>query len=97
MGLAAPALQTITAARMIDNEPAHLLRCQVEKVKTILATDRGPREHPDTQLMNQGSRLQGVGVTLPPEISGSQAAQLPVNSGNELPASFIVSSPPFGE
>jgi len=60
MGLAAPALQTTTAARMIDNEPAHLLRCQVEKVKTILATDRGPREHPDAQLISRHTQPRVV-------------------------------------
>jgi hypothetical protein len=97
VGLAAATLQAIAAAGVIDNQPAHLLGGQVEKVQAILAADGGAGEHSHAELVDQGGGLKRVGVKFLPKINGGEVPQLTVDSGDELAAGFVVSAAPLGE
>jgi hypothetical protein len=82
---------------VIDDEPAHLLGRQVEKVEAILATHGGPGEHSNAEFVDKSRGLKRVGVEFLAEINGGKVPQLTVDSRDELAAGFVVSSAPFGE
>src|SRR5579871_1264448 len=95
MHLIAAALQSFAPSGMVDDEAAHLLRCHMQKVQTVLAAHRRPREHADAELIDERGGLEREGLPFPAQIDRGQPAQLAIDDRYDAPSRLRIAIPPF--
>jgi hypothetical protein len=82
---------------VIDQDPAHDLRCDTEEMRSILPIDLALVDEPDIYLMNKGRRLQGVAGPFVPKLARGNAAKLRIDEWQQLIERRPVAATPIAE
>jgi hypothetical protein len=82
---------------VIDQDPAHDLRRNTKKMRSILPIDLALVDEPDVRLMNKGRRLQGVVGPLVPKLARGHAAELRIDEWQQLIERSPVAATPLAE
>ena len=87
-------LRRLALARMVDENAAHDLGCESEKMRPILPPDLAIAEQADEGFVRQRGGLEGVIGALVPELMAREAAKLAVDNGNEVFEGLVASAFP---
>ena len=92
----APLARVVTTG-VIDQDPAHDLRRDTKKMRSILPIDLALVDEADVRLVNKGARLQGVVGPLVPKLARGHAPELRIDKWQQLVKGSLIAATPIAE
>jgi hypothetical protein len=91
------ALRCLLAARVIDEDPAHQLRCKPEELPATLPLHVLLIDEPQKGFVHERRALQGVFGALAPQVLLRHVPQLLVNERHQLTEGGLIAGTPFNQ
>jgi hypothetical protein len=85
------------STRVIDQDPAHDLRCGSEKVRPVPPIDVALVDQPQIHLVHQGGWLECVADTFASKLTCCDPTQLSVHERQQLIERALVAATPIAE
>src|SRR5438876_6947662 len=91
------AFKTVLVARIVQQDTAHDLRRNAEKMRAILPMNLLLIDKPQVGFVYQSRRLQRVIAILAPHIAVRQAMQLPFDKRQQFIQGRLIAVPPINQ
>ena len=87
-------IRVLLAPRMLDEHPSHHQGGDGEEVRAVLPAHLVLAKQPQKGLVDQGSGLEDMPLTLPAQVAGRELSQLAVDEGSEAVEGLAIASAP---